>query len=117
MNARLPLAFVVLRAEKPLAWGRFVVQPRCSELDTTEIEASLGSRASPEVVRGRPRGADRWRAAWPAFPATAARGPQAILQNNRGDSLLSLATLLCWHPPQLHTKMPGPPGDSVLGVV
>lgn len=41
----------------------------CSDLDTTETEASRWSRASPEVSRGRPRGADRWKAAWLAFPA------------------------------------------------
>lgn len=36
MNARLPRAFVVLRAVELPGQGCSVVQPRCSELGTTE---------------------------------------------------------------------------------
>lgn len=68
-NARLPVAFVVLRAGELPGRDRFLAWSRRSDLDTTETEASRWSRASPEVGRGRSRGADRWRAAWLAFPA------------------------------------------------
>lgn len=68
-NARLSVAFVVLWAGELPGRGRFLAWSPRSDSDTTETEASRWSRASPEVDRGRSRGADRWRAAWLAFPA------------------------------------------------
>lgn len=63
------MAFVVPPAAEWPSPDRFLARSPRSDLDTTETEASRWSRASPEVGRGRPRGEDRWRAAWLAFPA------------------------------------------------
>lgn len=119
MNVRLPLPFIVLPSGDLPGRGCSLAQPRCSELDTTEIEASKWSRASPEVARGRPRGADRWRAAWLAFPASSG-GSGSTGEWGRAGAVAATANWLETGPmlplrsrSRVVVSPPGAPGNGV----